>query len=264
MRPERYSSNAIETLIKRQKQATMAELKTALGTLVDMTVLRKLKTLSYRTSYSHGGSYYTLDEVAEFNDLGLWSHRNVHFSIHGTLLATLEVFVERSEAGFVVGELESILQVGVKESLLRLSRQRRVVREKVSGLFVYCSRNRARRRQQIRERKDRDSEGGMAGGVALGRIVPEEIKAAIILFVSLLDEKQRRLYAGIESMKCGHGGDHKIAELLGISTRTVATGRQQLERQDVEIERVRRTGAGRQSVKKNPRNRREDRGDHEV
>lgn len=264
MRCESYPARALKTLIKKQKIATMADLKVALGTPVDMTVFRKLKTLSYRASYSHGGSYYTLDSVAEFDELGLWSHRGVHFSIHGTLLATLEALVEWSDAGFVARELESILQVGVKESLLRLSRQRRVAREQVSGLFVYCSRNRARRRQQIRERRDRDSQGELAGGVALGRIVPEEIKAAIILFFSLLDEKQRRLYAGIESLKCGHGGDQKIAELLGISRRTVATGRLQLERRDVEIDRVRHTGAGRKTLKKNARTRRENRGDHEV
>ena len=34
-----------------------------------------------------------------------------------------------------------------------------------------------------------------------------ELQAAIILFFSVLDEKQRRLYAGLESQKFGHGGD---------------------------------------------------------
>jgi hypothetical protein len=264
MRPERYCPRPLERLIKRQKIATMAELKSALGTQVDMTVFRKLKTLSYRTSYSHGGSYYTLDTIPEFDDRGLWSHRGVHFSVHGTLLATLKAFIESSEAGFLVRELESILQVGVKEGLLRLVQQREVAREKVSGRFLYCSANRRRRTQQIRERKIRESQGELPGGVGLGRVVPEEIQAAIILFFSLLDERQRRLYAGIESMKCGHGGDQKIAELLDLSTRTVAKGRQELERRDVEIERVRRAGGGRKAVKKNPRDRREDRRDHEV
>jgi hypothetical protein len=38
-------------------------------------------------------------------------------------------------------------------------------------------------------------------------ISPEELKAAILLFYSLLDEQQRRLFAGLESIKLGHGGD---------------------------------------------------------
>jgi len=38
------------------------------------------------------------------------------------------------------------------------------------------------------------------------RVLPDELKVAIVLFYSLLDERQRRLYAGLEAMKVGHGG----------------------------------------------------------
>ena len=55
-------------------------------------------------------------------------------------------------------------------------------------------------------------------------MLPVELKAAIVLFYSLLDEKQRRLYAGVEAMKLGHGGDQQIAELLGMDPSTVAMG----------------------------------------
>jgi len=48
------------------------------------------------------------------------------------------------------------------------------------------------------------------------------MKAAIILFYSLLDEQQRRLYAGLESMKLGHGGDSVLAEVLGLDPHTLA------------------------------------------
>jgi hypothetical protein len=60
----------------RSKIATLDELKLkqALGTVVDVTVFRKLKPLDYLTSYSHRGRYYTLREVARFDDKGLWSH----------------------------------------------------------------------------------------------------------------------------------------------------------------------------------------------
>ena len=86
------------------------------------------------------------------------------------------------------------------------------------------------------------------------RGVPDELKAAIILFFSLLDERQRRLYAGLESLKLGYGGDTRIADLLGLDPGTVAQGRRQLLSRDVEVERVRRKGAGRKPVeKKHPR-----------
>ena len=59
------------------------------------------------------------------------------------------------------------------------------------------------------------------------------------------------MYAGLESFKLGHGGDRKIADLLGLDVGTVAKGRRDLLTQDVEHERVRKVGGGRKSVKKN-------------
>ena len=63
-----------------------------------------------------------------------------------------------------------------------------------------------------------------------------------MLFYSLLDERQRRLYAGLEAMKIGHGGDAQVAELLGIDPGTVARGRRELLAGDIEPGRVRRAG----------------------
>jgi hypothetical protein len=69
-------------------------------------------------------------------------------------------------------------------------------------------------------------------------------------FYSLLDEQQRRLYAGLESMKLGNGGDSVLAEFLGLDPHTIARGRRQLLDQDVEVGRIRRSGAGRKPVEK--------------
>ena len=77
--------------------------------------------------------------------------------------------------------------------------------------------------------------------------------SAGILFVSLLGEKEKRLYAGVESLKLGRGGDRQIADLLGLHAHTVAAGRHELRQRDYEIERTRRAGGGRQSVKKKRR-----------
>ena len=41
----------------------------------------------------------------------------------------------------------------------------------------------------------------------------EELRAAIVLFASLLEERQRHLFAGLEALKCGWGGDRRIAQL---------------------------------------------------
>ena len=44
---------------------------------------------------------------------------------------------------------------------------------------------------------------GIVGPVPAADFTPRELRAAIVLFASLLDERQRRLYAGRESLKCG-------------------------------------------------------------
>ena len=252
MRPERYHPDDLKSLLLQEKIATMDELKAALGSAADATVFRKLAELEYRTSYSHRGRYYTLDEIARFDELGLWSFRQVFFSRFGTLVSTAEALVSSAEAGYDAAELETVVNVEVKAALLELVRSGRLSRQEVSGRYIYLSSDTSVRRAQLRARSVYDAE---AARLSLGpglRVLPDELKAAIVLFYSLLDERQRRLYAGLEAMKVGHGGDTQVAELLGIDPGTVARGRVELLSGDVPPGRVRREGGGRPSAKKAP------------
>jgi hypothetical protein len=88
MRTESYHAEVLVELLKTQKIATLPELKRALGTPADMTVFRKLREIGYRTSYSHRGKYYALDEDMDFDARGLWAFDSVRFSKCGTLLDT--------------------------------------------------------------------------------------------------------------------------------------------------------------------------------
>ena len=83
-----YPAERLVELFRRQTVATFPELAAALETSADRTVFRRLAELDYRTSYSHRGAYYTLDSLARYDAYGLWSHEDVHFSKHGTLLDT--------------------------------------------------------------------------------------------------------------------------------------------------------------------------------
>ena len=241
--PVRYHAEKLRELILSKRIATIEELKEALGTDTDLTVLRKLKELDYHTSYSHRGRYYTLEEIARFDELGLWSFDMVRFSKHGTLIRTIEVLVETSEAGYFTNELESILKVGVKDALRKLVENRRLYREKVGNRWLYCSKDQHRRTRQLEYRAEGE-------GTLDEDVFPDELKAAIVLFFSLLDERKRRLYAGLESLKWGHGGDRKIANLLGLDEKTVARGRRELLDQDFDYEGVRKPGGGRRPLKK--------------
>lgn len=253
MNPSRTSSETIANLIRKQKIATMTELVTALGT-VERTVFRKLNELACHTSYSHRGRYYTLDDVADFDSLGLWSYQSVWFSVRGTLLATVEFMVNSSERGLLVDELDRTLHVTTKDVLRKLVVDGRLGREKVGGQYLYCSVEPAAMRRQLLARNTLKAVPVIGGSLPAADIMPDELKAAIILFFSLLDEKLRRIYAGLESLKFGHGGDTRIADLLGLDPGTVARGRSQLISRDIEVDRTRRAGAGRPSVeKKRPR-----------
>jgi hypothetical protein len=69
------------------------------------------------------------------------------------------------------------------------------------------------------------------------------------LFLSTLDERQRRLYAGLESQKLGYGGDRQVALISGMSLHTIANGRREFA-QLLPDARIRRPGAGQPAVEK--------------
>jgi hypothetical protein len=247
-----FDSNVLRSLLQRQKIATLAELKEWVGTGASMTVFRKLGALGYQTSYSHRGKYYTLAGIADFDDQGLWCYREACFSRDGNLLRTAQRFVEEGRAGWAAGELRALLHVEVKQALLHLYRKKRISREPIGGVYVYLSRDADRRRSQRLDREERRTvwklkESPLEAGL------PPELKAAMILFFSLLDEQQRRLYAGLEAQKLGYGGDRKIAEFLGVDVHTVARGRRELFDEQVHRERVRLPGGGRKPAEKKPR-----------
>jgi len=243
MRPVVFSADVLRRFLHRNRIATLPQLKQLLGTGADITVFRKLKELSYRTSYSHRGSFYTLDEIADFGENGLWSFDSVWFSRYGTLVATAEVCVAQAPAGCFASELEDLLHVPVKEPLLQLVGQHRVARQTVSGLYLYCASDARTQQRQLRARQLLLKQA--AANIPEGT-VSDELRASIVLFASVLDERQRRLYAGLESLQLG--GDRQIADLLHLDPHTVAKGRRQLLAGDVEAGRVRGVGGGRKRV----------------
>jgi hypothetical protein len=250
MRTESFHADDLAKALRRSKIATMPELKSALGTEVDVTVFRKLKQLAYRTSYSHRGSYYALDETAQFDPNGLWSFQSVWFSRQGTLLDTARAFVESSSAGYFAEELDRLLHVGTKEPLLKLVQHERVARQPVEGLYLYCSMNPVLRKRQLLARHVLQTQPNPAGSLAEPEAVPDELKAAIVLFASMLNEEQRRVYAGLESLKLGYGGDQRIAEFIGMDPHTVAKGRRELHERDLAVDRIRKSGGGRKPLEK--------------
>jgi hypothetical protein len=244
MRPATFDSETLRRHLRRHKIADLPELKRVLGTQTDLTVFRKLRPLDPLTSYTHRGRFYTLNEIAQFDDHGLWSHQSVWFSRQGTLVDTVDAWVRGSARGCRARELADALHAEVHEPLRHLVRQQRLARTELDGEFLYTAVEADDRRKQTMARRSAQVIGGLVHAESL-EVSIDELKAAVVLFYSLLDEQQRRLFAGLESMRAGHGGDQRLAEFLGVDPHTVARGRQQLLDQDVLIGRTRRSGGGR-------------------
>jgi hypothetical protein len=187
--------------------------------------------------------------MPRFDEQGLWEYDGVWFSRYGNLLATSQRFVESAAAGVTTVELADVLHVEVKEPLLALYRAKRIEREKIENLYVYLSGDPGQRRSQLLRRREPQAAWEIGEPVRESTLSPE-LRAAIVLFYSLLDEQQRRLYAGLEAHKLGHGGDRRVAEFLGIGVHTVARGRRELFSNQVQRDRMRQAGGGRKAVEK--------------
>jgi len=76
------------------------------------------------------------------------------------------------------------------------------------------------------------------------------------LFLSRLNEPQRRWYVGLQSQKAGSPSDRELAKVTGLDEKTIRRGREELggELADLPQDRQRQEGAGRpRSEKKTQR-----------
>ena len=245
MNKPKYFIKTIEKFLKDRKIATFDQLKTVLGNPARCTIFRKLAEMEYLSSYSHRGKYYTLRSIAKFNALGLWQYRTVWFSRFGNLIDTAEALVHRSDTGYTAIELKNVLQVDANHALAQLVQFGRLQRDPFGSAYIYLSGESQVAQRQRKARKVLLKRSSASLTVDNPDLAAEEAKATILLFCSMLDEQQRRIYAGLESLKLGHGGDVHIASLLGMDPHTVAQGRKELISGNLSRDRLREEGGGR-------------------
>lgn len=157
------SKVALERLLRRRRAVELTELYRTLGTSSRMSVFRRLRAVGYRTSFTHRGRYYTLEDIPDFDASGLWFHEDVGFSIYGTLKSTLVEIVEQSVEGRTHEDFRRLLRTRSHDTLLDLVRDGKLAREKPGGQFVYLSADPARAADQLAAR---------VGGVTLAEGPP--------------------------------------------------------------------------------------------
>jgi len=74
------------------------------------------------------------------------------------------------------------------------------------------------------------------------------VKNRINTMLTLLDEKQKRIYLATEAESLGYGGIKAVHELTGVSMTTIIRGKKELQKGTVEQNRVRRSGGGRKTI----------------
>lgn len=151
---KREKLDAIKRLFKEKKVLKSEDLSRAIGSESRRTVHRYIKELKYLTSYTHKGRYYTLEEIAKFNEHGLWHCGDVGFSKHGGLFNTITYFVGCSEAGMTGQELQNKAHTVVKYALLDLVEKEKIARSKPNKVYVYVSPDPAIAKKQLHTRQN--------------------------------------------------------------------------------------------------------------
>lgn len=152
--PEEENGEGLQKLVRRSHVVTLEDLYTALDTRSRMTVFRRLRMVDYLTSFTHGGRYYTLIDVPQFDDNGLWFFQGIGFSHAGTLKSTLVKLVVAADAGHTHNELQALLHVRVHNALLGLVRDQLISRERIEKLYLYVSAAAKRAAAQTRRRRE--------------------------------------------------------------------------------------------------------------
>jgi hypothetical protein len=111
-------------------------------------------------------------------------------------------WVSPSPQGWSAEELGDRLHLDVQDPLHDLVPQGRLRRVDLAGRFLYTTADSRRSKDQIRVRRTAHAVPLLADATALA-VSPDELKAAILLFYSVLGEQQRRLFSEISKNWAG-------------------------------------------------------------
>jgi hypothetical protein len=147
------SAKALRRFFRRFPVADLEALFALLQTHSRMSVFRRLREQGYYSSFTHAGRYYTLGDIPQFDEQGLWFRQCVGFSRSGTLKATIVHLTETAAYGYTHMELEQVLRLRVQNTLLGLVQQGHLGRERLEKAYLYVSARPSRAAEQVRARQ---------------------------------------------------------------------------------------------------------------
>jgi len=137
----RLNQNTIKAVYRylvKIKIFSIGELSSVLTCSIPNARLKVKQWRAY-TSYNQNGKYYTLPQIPQFDQYGLWRYKNVGFSKYGNLKKTIIHLVTASPAGLSGRQLGEILGLLPQSFLHHFRECPGIYREKHDGVFVYFS-----------------------------------------------------------------------------------------------------------------------------
>ncbi len=147
MRPKQIKIEDILEMFKEQKVMTLSALS-GKAKCSGKTILRRLKEHGYYTSYNMNGKYYTIPEIAAFDECGFWKYDDVYFNKFGGLREIMKRMIESSEMGYTVDELNKKLNVNCGSHVMTFVREGIIARRKYGGFYVYFSTDKKKQNSQ--------------------------------------------------------------------------------------------------------------------
>jgi len=140
---ELFKTNIVMDMDDMQKQTSSSRI----------TVLRHLKEIGYITSYNKNAKYYTLLEIANFDETGIFNHKGILFFKHGGIRDLVIKEIESSEKGFTAEELNTKIGTRVSVQLHQFVRTNLITRRKYSSFYVYYSIDESTQKKQVNNRE---------------------------------------------------------------------------------------------------------------
>jgi len=135
---KQVESDNMRKIFIQEKIVTSSEIRSLLG-CSPRTVQRRLRYWKAYTSYNENVRYYTLGFIAQFDQDGLWHHKNVSFSRYGNLRETVIQLVNHCEAGLTSKQLGDLTRLMPSSFLFHFQDDARWKREKIGNRYVYFS-----------------------------------------------------------------------------------------------------------------------------
>lgn len=136
MKPLHDATASLLRRWRRKKVTTLPELMEELRTSL-RTLRRRLKEWGALASYNHNSRFYTLPELPQFDEHGLWFERDIGFSRHGHLPQTIVALVRQSPGGLTAAQLGQRLRMDPRSFLWQFHQHPDLRREKHQGHYVY-------------------------------------------------------------------------------------------------------------------------------